>query len=440
MTCIGLVIPLLAMLLRVAAVAQEPVLTLSGVYGIVREQNPRLHAAAALVDARRSMEASAALPPDPAVEVGVMNFSLPGLSARMPTSMAPSIQAMQMLPIGRLGLSGKIARQSTALAAADAEEVWWEVRSAAAMAFYEVWQADRQLAVMRETLQWLQNFATVARAMYAAGEGRQTDVLRAGVEVARMEADVKRMETMRTAAAATLNAVLNRPGDSPVPALAFESVPLEIPAHDTLRGWAEQYRPMLERGRTGVEQARTRRELAKRELWPDLTVGFQYGQRRTAADEMGAARTERMGSLMVGFSVPVFARQRQLAMREEAQAMERMAAADLTNMRVQVDARIAEILADLDRAHTLVALYRSQVLPQARATVESAFSSYRVGRVDFMTLVDAAMTKNRYEQNVIALLAQYGAATAELEMTIGRELPRGAVLLAEAKRAIGSRS
>ena len=148
---------------------------------------------------------------------------------------------------------------------------------------------------------------------------------------------------------------------------------------------------------------------------------------------MGDAGTERMGSLMLGFTLPVFAGQRQLKMREEARAMEQMAAADLTNMRAQVDARISELMAGLDRSRTLVELYRSQVLPQARATVESSFSSYRVGRVDFMTLVDAQMTKNQYEQELAMLLAEYGAAAAELEMTIGRELPRGGKLLAEAK-------
>ena len=205
---------------------------------------------------------------------------------------------------------------------------------------------------------------------------------------------------------------------------------LELPARDTLRAWAERHRPLLERGRTEVEQARTRFRLARRELWPDLAVGLQYGQRRTAADAMSG--TERMGSVMVGFTLPVFAGRRQLKMRAEARAMAQMAAADLVNMRVQVDARLGELLAGLDRARTLVALYRAQVLPLARANVESALSSYRVGRVDFMTLVDAEMTKNQYEQELAALLADYGAGVAELEMTIGRELPRGAALLAEA--------
>ena len=413
--------------------AQEPVTTLSDVYRAVQGQNPRLRAAAALVDARSAMEASAGLPPDPAVQLGIMNFSIPGFATNMPTSMAPSVQAMQMLPIGKLGPSRDIAELSTQMAAADAEEAWWEVRSDAAMSFYEIWQADRQIEVMRETLQWLQNFASVAKAMYSAGEGRQSDVLRAGVEVARMEAEIKRMQAMRSAAASKLNAVLNRAGDTPVGELAFEPQPIVLPGQDTLRMWAETYRPMIARGRTEVEQARTRLKLARREIWPDLTFGFQYGQRRALADEMGNSGIERMGSLMLGFTLPIFATQRQLKMRDEARAMEQMAAADLSFMRATVDARITELLADLDRARTLVQLYRSQVLPQARATVESSFSSYRVGRVDFMTLVDAQMTKNQYEQDLAALLAEYGAGAAELEMTIGRELPRTGALLAEAK-------
>lgn len=409
------------------------VLSLSDVYDAARRGNPRLQAAAAAVDARRAMEASAGLPPDPTVQIGIMNFSVPGFSANMPTSMAPSIEAMQMLPIGKLGLAGDIAEQATTIAAADAEEAWWAVRSAAAMSFYEIWEADRQVTVMRATLEWLQSFATVARAMYASGEGSQSDVLRAGVEVARMEADIERMTAMRAAAAARLNAVLDRPADAPVPAPVYDPLPLDLPVPDTLRTWAERHRPMLDAGRTGLEQARTRVRLARREIWPDLAVGVQYGQRRAAGSEMAEGGTERMGSVMLGFSVPVFARQRQLRMREEANAMERMAAAELGGMRAQVDARIAELLATLDRARTLVQLYRKQVLPQAAATVESAMSSYRVGRVDFMTLVDAQMTRNEFEQELVALLAEYGTAAAELEMTIGRELPRNGPLLAEAR-------
>jgi outer membrane protein, heavy metal efflux system len=163
-------------------------LTLQQVYTLASARNPTLQAAHAATRAAAARESSAGLLPDPQLQVGVMNASLPDLGLGMPTSMAPAVQLMQMVPTaGKLALSGRIARQETAIARTEAEERWWEVRSRAAMAFYEIYSADRQLAVMRETVQLLESFAQVARAMYAAGSGRQSDVLRASVEVARME-------------------------------------------------------------------------------------------------------------------------------------------------------------------------------------------------------------------------------------------------------------
>ncbi|MEJ2219169.1 MAG: TolC family protein, partial [Gemmatimonadota bacterium] len=221
--------------------------------------------------------------------------------------------------------------------------------------------------------------------------GRQSDVLRANVEVARMDAEIHRMVAMRKVAAAKLNAVLDRPADTPVAATVLPPLPDTTPGQETLRAWAEETRPLLQRSRTGVEQAGTRVDLARKQIWPDFTVGVQYGQRDAAGG------TVRMGSALLGFSIPLFAKSRQLRLRDEAAAMKAMAEARLTSDRAQVDARIGELLAELERDRTLVALYRAEILPEADANVESALSSYRVGAVDFMTLVDAQMTANSYK-------------------------------------------
>ena len=412
-----------------APAEQEPAaLTLAQVYELARAANPMVGAAVAAADASAAREASAGLPPDPTVQVGVMNLSLPGFDADMPTSMAPSVQAMQRVPFpGKLGLGERIAEQSTAMARSGAEETWWEVRARAAAAFYGVYEVDRKLDVARETLGLLEDFRQVAQAMYSAGTGRQSDVLRAGVEVARMDAEVRRLEAMRKVAAARLNAILDRPAETPVPGAALPSLPAETPAQEALREWAEETRPLLLRSKTGVERARTRQELARKQIWPDVSLGVQYGQR-----DAGDAGTVRMGSAMVGFSVPIFAGSRQLRERDEAAAMEAMAQAELRAARAGVDARIGGLLAELERARTLLELYRGEILPQAGANVESSFSSYRVGSVDFMTLVDAQMTANRYEQELYALLADYGRAVAELETTVGREIPVSTDWLAEA--------
>jgi outer membrane protein TolC len=228
--------------------------------------------------------------------------------------------------------------------------------------------------------------------------------------------------------AARLNATLDRPAETVIPTPALGSLPMDVPERETLLAWAEETRPVLVRGRLGIAQAEKQSELAHRQIWPDFTLGFQYGQR-----DRGLG-TERMGSAMVGFSIPLHAGSRQYAARDEAAAMERLAQAELGSLEAEVDARIGELLAELERARTLTALYRDEVIPEAHANVESSFSSYRVGNVDFMTLVDAQMTVNRYEGELYQLLGEYGKAVAGLESAVGRPLPRTGQLLAEATR------
>jgi outer membrane protein TolC len=58
-------------------------------------------------------------------------------------------------------------------------------------------------------------------------------------------------------------------------------------------------------------------------------------------------------------------------------------------------------------------------VPQARAAVESSLSAYRVGEVDFMTLVQTELTVNRYEIETVRLTASFHAALATLEALVG---------------------
>lgn len=327
------------------------------------------------------------------------------------------LQLMQMVPVaGKLRLSGRVADALATSAGARAQEVRWEQRSRVATAFYDLYQADRAVGIAFETRRLVQDIATTAQTMYAVGDGRQADVLRARVEVARMNEDILRMETMRRAMASRLSGLLDEPLDTTHVTPSLPKLPEELPSLDALVSEAESNRPMVRAGEADLLAANTAERLARREIWPDLQVGVQYGQQR------GAMGTERMGSLMLGASLPVFARSRQLQMRVEAGAMRAMARADLAAMRADTRARVAELYADFVRGRNLRALYRTTVLPQAEAAVTSSLASYRVGAVNLMTLLENQMTVNRYRQELFALEAEQGKAIAELEMLIGREL------------------
>ncbi len=391
-------------------------LRLGDVYALLRDRNPKAAAARLLADAADDRIPAAKLPPDPQLQLGFMNYTVPGLRPMDPTGMT-TLQVMQMVPTaGKLALSGRIATSQALAQRARAADVEWDLHSDAAMAFYDVYDAEQSVSVLRETRRLLQDIEQTAATMYEVGEGAQSDVLRAQVEIARMTEDITRMEAMRSAAAARLNALLDRDAAAGVPAVQLPRFPDSLPSLEAMTALAMDGRPMLRAGAADVSAADATERRAGRELIPDLIVGLQYGQRN------GAMGTERMGSLMLGASLPIFAGRRQLKMRDEAAAMRAMAVADLQYMRADTRGRIGEQYAALERARNLIRLYTGTVLPQAEATVTSAMAAYRVGRVDFMTLLDDRMTVNTYRRQLIALQAEEGTAWAALEMLTGSQL------------------
>lgn len=417
--CVTAVTALLIAGSATAAAQQE--LILGDLYGQVRTASSRVEAGRALARAIELRVRSAGLPEDPQLQLALMNRSLSGFEP-MPGIGMTQVSLMQMIPVaGQLRIRRGVARSRARAADERAGETEWEVRAAVAMAFYEIYSMDAQLGAARETLRLLQDFARTAEAMYRVGDGRQSDVLRAQVEIARMSADTIRMRVARESMVARLSALLDRaqPGAG-TPALP--AFPETLPTVEALQATAEQSRWMLLAASSELDAAEGMRRLARREIWPDLRIGAAYAQGPGFSAMGEASGNERMISVMLGASVPVFARSRQFAMREEATAMAQMARADLAAMAADTRAQIAVAHADLERARQLQNLYRSSILPQAQAAVESALSAYRVGSVDFMTLLDNQMTVNEYRSQLAVLQAEEGKAWAELEMLVAASL------------------
>jgi cobalt-zinc-cadmium efflux system outer membrane protein len=391
-------------------------LTLGEVFRSLDLRSPRLESARQMTVAARARIKPAGTLPDPQIQFGLMNRNLPGLGLQDPLGMN-QLQVMQMLPIaGQLGLAGRAAAALAGAANARALELGWELRARAAMSFYEIYQLDRTIEVNVATQGLLRDIATTARTMYSVGQGRQTDVLRAQVEIDRMSEEVARMRAMRGAAAARLNSLLDRPTETPVPTPALPRFPRNLVGADSLERQALAGRPMLAAGALEVEAAEAAQQRARREIWPDLQLGVVYGQRPMVEG------TDRMVSLMLGFSVPIWAGRRQVQMRRETEAMRLSAEADLRAMQADTRGRLGELTAAVRRTRALRELYITTILPQAEATVSSALSAYQAGDVDLPMLLDARMTVNRYRQQLPQLDAEEGTALAELEMLLGQPL------------------
>ena len=69
-----------------------------------------------------------------------------------------------------------------------------------------------------------------------------------------------------------------------------------------------------------------------------------------------------------------------------------------------------------------MSLYRDGLLPQARASFESAMASYRTGRVDFQTMLSAAVDQLNMNEEYFRAITDREIAIARIEQMIGENL------------------
>lgn len=375
-----------------------------------RAANPMLRAERLAALAARERIAPAGALADPQLELGLENRMIKGFGTEDPMTMN-TVRLSQMVPWP--GKRAAARDGATALAEADslaALEQEAMLSGRVAMAYLEAALADRVLGVMGETLRLLRGFQETALGMYGVGKGIQQDVLQAQVSVARMAADTVAMSGERAAAAARLNALLARAPDSLVPALEYPAVADTLPVMDTLAARAFRGRPALAAAQARIAAADRAMDGARRESYPDVMFGAAYQAR---------PRYDDMMSLMLGVNLPLWGGSKQGPMRREREAMRAMEEARLQDLRNETWAQLAALRARANRAVQLDRLYAQEILPQAMAAVEAAQSAYRVGRADFMTLVESQMTVNRYQTERLRLAADYHGARAEIEALLG---------------------
>ena len=418
-------------------------LDLAALIARAREANPSVRAAQERVAAARARLEAAGAPPDPRLGVGLVNALVGDPLSSEDMMTMRMVQLGQVFPFpGKLGLEREAARWELAEAEAESDRVVREVTAGVEKAYFDLYFLDRALEVVDRHRELLADFARVTQARYQVGTGVQQDVLKSQVERTRLGEELLGLAERRAAAAAKLNALLDRPTEGPLenPSLPdriaraaipetgtpvrFTAAALSadgagadtvIPDLATLERMAAEQSPELRASAARIERSRAEAELADRAALPDFDVAVGYGQRGGRED---------MVTAMVSSPLPLFKGRKQdpLAAAEEAEAQGAEAAhRALVN---DLNARLAALRASLVRARERIALLREGVLPQAHAALESAAAGYPVARVDFITLLDNQATLFRHDLDYFRLLADFGGDLAELERIVGTEVVR----------------
>jgi outer membrane protein TolC len=427
--------------LRAAVAGQElPALLLEA-----DSANPEIVATRRLAEAASARVPQAGALPDPMLGVGLMNVPVtrPGLDNDMMT-MAQLRLAAELPWPGKLGLREEVARWHAEAAAMDAERVQQRVRADVRSAYYEVYFLDRALDVTARNETLLASLASVTAAQYGVGTAAQPDVLKAQVERARLTDELLSLREERVSAVARLNALVGRPPQAAVSATTlpeavrtaalsverggptFASVTLDLtsaeadlggdlPSPQELQRLALDHNPMLQAHIRRVAAQEQALALADRAALPDLTVTAGYSYRAGFGDFF---------DVMVSAPLPILSgRKQDQAIVEQAATLGEHEARHAAMVN-ELNAELASLVAGLTRGRAQLMLLDDAILPQARAGLESATASYRVGRVDFLTLLDAQVSVFRHELDYYRLLADFATDMASLERAVGMEILR----------------
>jgi outer membrane protein TolC len=215
---------------------------------------------------------------------------------------------------------------------------------------------------------------------------------------------------------AKLNALLNRPSETPVgepEEVIFKKFPYTI---EELQKMALEINPTLKGMKKIIEAKQKAYALAKREYYPDLNLRFAYGQR----DKLMGMRQDDMLTGMVEINIPIFYKSKQDRKVAETMADIKSAEAQYQAMKNEILFMIADMGSMVQRVERQIDLYKTGIIPQASLQVNSALSAYRVNRADFLTLLDSRMTLYKYELEYHLALTEYEKSVASLGAAVGK--------------------
>ena len=315
----------------------------------------------------------------------------------------------QQIPLS--GIRGH--RRASALAdvdrlRADASRTTLDVGIQAANAFLMVQERRRTTALVTEQLAFARDVVSAANARYASGTAPQSDVLRAEVEVARLEALARALVSEVRGAEAMLNTSLALDAESPVPPLASLAFAQPPPSWSAMKT-ALTFRPELVAGRAEIARAEADVEVMRDMFSPMATI--RTGPSYTMAEGRG-------WMAMVGISLPIW-RDKLHAGVAEAEAMRAMSQADLRAMTRMIEGDAAVAVNQLQAARDRQRALSSDVLPRARMAIEPAVAGYTSGQLPLVSVIEAVQALWLVQADLIAADTELGLAWARLGRAIG---------------------
>lgn len=266
--------------------------------------------------------------------------------------------------------------------------------------YYDAVAARQRLDAKRNWHDRLNQLVDAVKARQRAGDAARYDAVRLRQELALVSARVLEARAELESARETLFDLIDAEpvdltgGLLPPEASAFPAQGLE--GHPTLRAL-----------RAEASSADTRAQAARRDAWPDVTLGI--GRREFKEGEIDAEG----GLIAIGVEVPLFNRNQGEFRSAESESRALRAEASLVRSRLQ--ARVGEARRLLEVRRAAVHDLKRETAAQSDSLSAMAEAAYAAGEIDVMALIDAHRTELAMASEITALARAARAAYIQLQ-------------------------
>ena len=375
---------------------------------------PRLtvsRSARALAEAAR-VAASPLLPANPELAAGVgPRYGISGIGVDADVSLS-----QRLFIAGERGRRKVVAKRYGELTDAEIEQARWAIHCDVHATFQRALVMRERSELAARVLTFQEHLLRVVQAQVKAGNVSPLMFRLAEAEVAQAKQAVVAAQQLLLVSRIQLAQVAGWPVASPPDPRGALDPPQDPPPLAALLTAAQTHLPVLRTRESAVREADARVAMARREVWPQPSVGVQYRHE-------GNPTSEGPYDIVLGtlaFTIPSF--QTNQGERALARARAMMARTEQSATLALLEGQIAQAHSEVAAAAQRVRSYGSEILPRFEENLGLLRRSFELGEIDMLSLLIGRERFLKIQSDALDTYLDYFVALANLERTIGIDL------------------
>jgi cobalt-zinc-cadmium efflux system outer membrane protein len=359
--------------------------------------------------------------PDPMLTLGLANLPVNSFSFTQEPMTGKIVGLSQAFPFpGKLSEQADVNKKDVDIVEQEILDAKNEIRKNVIKNYYELLYDREAIKIAESNKDLLNNIAEVVRTKYSVSTASQQNLLKVELEITNLNEKIEDLKSKENSQLSILNALLLRTADSQIETIDFPQIDYQNFTVDALVDSAIKHRPFLEGINEAKQKEALKKSLAQYDYYPNFNLALQYSFR----DKIEKTNTplDDFFTVMVGISLPLNYGGKVSSKVEETEAMQELHD-EQYNMSLQLlRSSFGVSIAKINSLQERIKLISEGSLIQANENLKTTMTSYQVGQMDFLNVIDAQNSLLKIENDLYRLKTDYINEIAELEFLTGTEL------------------